>query len=120
MSVNGESGRGRSSAVRQKELLDVVAVGLEHHARAAQLTDLLGGPLDHAVALTRVRRHDLSGTRDLEALLGARLGLHLGHLALLCRRRKSGVARVPDWCSELSVLIEHFAAATAALGRATG
>src|SRR5580658_6698360 len=73
----------KPSAVRQKVLFDVVAVGLEQHIGAAQLADLLLGALDHAVALARLRIEDLSGPRHLEALLGARLGLDLGHLALL-------------------------------------
>src|SRR5580700_6462279 len=71
------------SAVGQKVLFDVVAVGLEQHVGAAQLADLLLGALDHAVALARLRVEDLSGSRHLEALFGARLGLDLGHLALL-------------------------------------
>src|SRR5215472_14136244 len=74
---------GPASAVRQKILLDVVAVGLEQHVGAAQLADLLLGALDHAVTFAGLRVEDLSGPRHLEALLGARLGLHLGHLALL-------------------------------------
>src|ERR1700685_3782129 len=73
------------SAVRQKVLFDVVAVGLEQHVGAAQLANLLLGALDHAMALARLRIEDLSGPRHLEALLGARLGLDLGHLALLRR-----------------------------------
>src|SRR5579871_5937456 len=72
-----------ASAVRQKVFLDVVAVGLEQHVGAAQLTDLLLGALDHAVALARLLIEDLSGPRHLEALFRARLGLDLGHLALL-------------------------------------
>src|ERR1700730_14352382 len=76
---------GRPSAVRQEVFLDVIAVGLEQHVGAAQLADLLFGALDHAVALARLRVEDLSGPRHLEALLGARLGLDLGHLALLWR-----------------------------------
>src|SRR6266516_1358662 len=71
------------SAVGQKVLLDIVAVGLEQHVGAAQLADLLLGPLDHAVALARLRIEDLAGTGHLEALFSARFGLHLGHLALL-------------------------------------
>src|ERR1700688_3859962 len=73
----------RTSAVRQKVLFDSVAVGLEQHIGAAQLADLLLGALDHAVALARLCIEDLSGPRYLEALFGARLGLDLGHLALL-------------------------------------
>src|SRR5580704_15768940 len=77
------------SAIRQKVLFDVVAVGLEQHVGAAQLADLLLGALDHAVALARLRVEDLSGPRHLEALLGARLGLDLGHLALLWREARA-------------------------------
>src|SRR5438067_2989477 len=73
------------SAVGQKVLLDVVTVGLEQHVGAAQLADLLLGPLDHAVALAALGVQHLAGAGDLEALLGARFGLDLGHLALLCR-----------------------------------
>src|SRR5215475_16167607 len=88
------AGGGRVSAVGQKILFHVVAVGLEQHARAAQLADLLVGALDHAVALVRVRRHDFSAAGDLEALFGARFGLQLGHLALLGRpTRKTRVCR---------------------------
>src|SRR5262249_21982808 len=75
------------SAVWQEVFFDVVAVGLEHDARAAQLPNLLGGPLDHAMPLAGVRGHHLAGASNLEALFGARLGLHLGHLALLCRSK---------------------------------
>src|SRR3954452_12445895 len=78
-----ESGRRTRSGVRQEIFLDVVAVGLEQHASAAQLADLLLGPLDHAVALAALGVHHLAGGRHFEALLGARFGLQLGHLALL-------------------------------------
>src|SRR6267154_1557617 len=71
------------SAVRHPVLLDVVAIGLEQRIRPAQLADLLLGPLDHSVTLARVGRHHLAGTGNLEALFSARLGLDLGHLALL-------------------------------------
>src|SRR5258708_16436909 len=71
------------SAVGQEISLDIVAIGLEQDLGAAQLTDLLLGPLDHAVALAGLRKQHLPGRRYLEALLGARLGLELGHLALL-------------------------------------
>src|ERR1700720_4720457 len=40
--------RGSRSGVRQEVFLDVVAVGLEQHAGAAKLTNLLLGPLEHA------------------------------------------------------------------------
>src|SRR5258707_7963352 len=71
------------SAVRQEILDDVVAVGLEHHAGAAVLTDLLLGPLDHAMALAGHRRLHLAAGGNAEALFSARLGLQLGHFALL-------------------------------------
>src|SRR5262245_41898682 len=72
------------SAVGQEVFLDVVAIGLEQDGGPAQLADLLLGPLDHAVALAAVGVEHLAGAGDLEALFGARLGLDLGHLALLC------------------------------------
>src|SRR5580658_4663811 len=84
----------KPSAVRQKVLFDVVAVGLEQHVGAAQLADLLFGTLDHAVALARLRVEDLAGPRHLEALFRARLGLDLGHLALLIMRARAA-ARAP-------------------------
>src|SRR6266850_2079817 len=71
------------SGVRQEILLDVVAVGLEQHAGAAKLTNLLLGPLDHAVALAALGGHHFAGGGHLEALFCARFGLQLGHLALL-------------------------------------
>src|SRR5208282_5511609 len=121
---------GRPSAVRQKIFLDIVAVGLEQHGGAAQLADLLLGALDHAVALARLGIEDLSGRRHLEALLGARLGLDLGHLALLMVARpppypppqtgRVGREHAGDALAN-GVLNEHFAAATAALiSRAAG
>src|ERR1700747_342887 len=82
------------SAVGQKVLLDIVAVGLEQHVGAAQLADLLLGPLDHAVALAGLLVFHLSGRRDFEALLGARFGLDLGHLALLYRSGPTPKGRV--------------------------
>src|SRR5580658_994909 len=78
--------RGGSSArsgVRQEIFLDVVAVGLEQHTRAAKLSDLLLRPLDHAVALAALGVHHFACGSHFEALFGARLGLQLGHLALL-------------------------------------
>src|SRR5438105_5748427 len=71
------------SGVRQEVLLDVVAVGLEQHAGAAELTNLLLRPLDHAVALAALGSHHFAGGSHLEALFSARFGLQLGHLALL-------------------------------------
>src|SRR5262249_3111791 len=82
-----------ASTVGQEILLDVVAVGFEHHPGAAQLTNLFVGALDHPVPLARHRRQHFSGAGDLEALLGARFALHLGHLALLCRQ---SVTDLPD------------------------
>src|ERR1043165_2061655 len=87
--------RERGSGVRQKILLDVVAVGLEQHAGAAQLADLLLGPLDHAVALAALGMHHLAGGGHLEALFSARFGLQLGHLALLLAGNTAGPARAP-------------------------
>src|SRR5882672_4750667 len=77
------------SGVRQEILLDVVAVGLEQHACAAKLTNLLLGPLDHAVALAALGVHHFAGGSHLEALFSARLGLQLGHLALLLPQHES-------------------------------
>src|SRR5690242_7640374 len=71
------------SGVRQEVLLDVVTVGLEQHAGATELTNLLLRPLDHAVTLATLGMHHLAGGGHLETLFGARLGLQLGHLALL-------------------------------------
>src|SRR6204780_5747013 len=108
----------KPSTVRQKVLFDVVAVGLEQHVGAAQLADLLLGALDHAVALARLRVEDLSGPRHLEALLGARLGLDLGHLALLWREARA--LRPPKMLINERCVREHIAAATAALNQPGG
>src|SRR5262249_54633158 len=54
------------------------------------LADLLLGPLDHPMALAGLREQHFSGAGDLEALFGARLGLQLGHLALLWPARMWG------------------------------
>src|SRR3954467_12398951 len=77
------------SGVRQEIFLDVVAVSLEQHAGAAELANLLFGPLDHPVALSALGVHHLAGGTYLEALFGARLGLQLGHLALLLPQHES-------------------------------
>src|SRR4026207_420424 len=87
----GLSGMRARSGVRQEVLLDVVAVGLEQHAGAAELTNLLLGPLDHAVALAALGGQYFAGGSPLEALFSARLGLQLWHLALLCRNTKAPV-----------------------------
>ena len=83
--VPRERGRDdvKTSGVRQEILLDVVAIGLEQHARTSVLTNLLLRPLDHSVALAGVGRHHFACSGHFEALFGARLGLQLGHLALL-------------------------------------
>src|SRR3977135_3663628 len=67
-SAKWDRDRGSRSGVRQEVFLDVVAVGLEQHAGAAKLTNLLLGPLDHAVALAGVGRHHFAGGSHLEAL----------------------------------------------------
>src|SRR5437868_8690787 len=75
--------KAQRSGVRQEVLLDVVAVGLEQHTGTAELANLLFRPLDHAVALALLGVHHFAVGSHLEALFGARLGLQLGHLALL-------------------------------------
>src|SRR5262245_18137432 len=109
------------SVVGQKILLDLVAVGLEQHRGAAQLADLLLGALDHAVTLAGLLVKHLPAGGHLEALLGGGLGLELGHLALLCGSSRGRRPGWPDF-ARWSVLIEHFAVATAALsaGRRKG
>src|SRR5262249_14323550 len=85
------------SIVGQKKFLDLIAVGLEQHGGAAQLSDLLVGALDHAVALAGllIQHHPTGG--HFEALFGAGFGLELGHLALLCA---AGMKRAPAaFCS---------------------
>src|SRR5260370_41939475 len=77
------------SGVRKEIFLDVMAVGLEQHAGAAELTNLLLRPLDHAMALAALGGHHFAGGSHLEALFGARLGLQLGHLALLSPQYES-------------------------------
>src|SRR6478672_5014245 len=95
-----------NSAVRQEIFDDVVAVGLEHDAGAAVLADLLLGALDHAVAFAGHGRFHPAAGRDLEALLGARLGLDLGHFALLqVRHRTQAKGPVPPENARMSVLI---------------
>src|SRR5215471_3848412 len=102
------------SAVGQIVLFDLVAVGLEQHRGAAQLADLLLGALDHAVTLAGLLVEHLPARGHLEALLGAGLGLELGHLALLCGSSRGRGPGWPDF-ARWSVLIGHFAVATAAL-----
>src|SRR4051812_21529050 len=99
MAARTRPGLKRSSrtllSVRQEILLDVVAVGLEQHAGAAQLADLLLGPLDHAVALAALGVHHLAGGGHLEALFSARFGLQLGHLALLLAGNGKAPVKAP-------------------------
>src|SRR6478752_1228103 len=99
-------GQGRSG-IGQIILLDLVAVGLEQHRGAAQLADLLFGPFDHPVTLVGLLIKHLPAGRHLEALFGARLGLELGHLALLCGDSHGLMSGRPDF-ARLSVLIVHF------------
>ena len=61
--------------------LDKPGIARCQNHRAALIADLLVGTLDHAMALAGGTRLDLAGRGDLEALLGRRLGLHLGHFA---------------------------------------
>src|SRR3954468_19277325 len=92
--------RAAPLAVGQKKLDDVFAVSLEHHAGTAVLANLFLGPLDHAVALAGHRRLHLATGRDLEALFSARLGLQLGHFALLQSAASGrGKEPVPPDCS---------------------
>src|ERR1043166_559972 len=88
--------RERGSGVRQEILLDVVAVGLEQYAGAAQLPDLFFGPLDHAVAFAALGMHHLAGGSHLEALFSARFGLQLGHLDLLLAGNMTAPAKAPS------------------------
>src|SRR5262249_48703091 len=74
-----ESRNRDCSAVRQEVLLDVIAVCLEQRRCPAEVADLLGRAADHHVPLALLSMHHLAGAGDLEALLGAALGLHLGH-----------------------------------------
>src|ERR1700730_8113138 len=98
----------RRSAVGQEKLFDVVAVGFEHHPRAAVIADLLVGPLDHTVTLAGLRRQHLAAAGYLEALLRARLGLDLGHLALLRRLmpRQKTASCPPRWRSRMSLALD--------------
>src|SRR5882762_9161298 len=95
------------SAVGHPVLFDFLAVGLEQHIGATQLADLLLGPLDHAVTLARVGRHHLAGTGNLEALFSARLGLDLGHLALLYGRKREPKARFTGVMLKIERVLRH-------------
>src|SRR6185295_17938044 len=72
----------------------VVAVGLEQHPRAAEIADLLGSAPDHHVAFAALSVLDLAARGHLESLLGAALGLELGHFASLrleLKQRRHGM-----------------------------
>src|SRR5689334_13691490 len=101
--------RALGSAVRQPVLLHVVAVRLEQDVGAAKVPDLLLRALDHAVALARLGVNHFSAAGHLEALLGAGLGLHLGHL-LSSRRMEDRAPEAP-----IAPVRLRFRPATAAL-----
>ena len=63
-------------------LADHPCIGFRHHHGAAGLADELVRPLDHAVALAGLSDLHLAGSGQFEALLRARIGLHLGHLLI--------------------------------------
>ena len=69
-------------AVWQEELPDVAAIGFTEHGGAARIANKLRRALDHPVPFSGLLHLDLTGGRELEALLGAALGLDLGHFAL--------------------------------------
>src|SRR4029079_3718294 len=91
LSANGRSGVG------QIILFDLVAVGLEQHRGAAQLAGLLFGPFDHPVTLVGLLIKHLPAGRPTAPLFGARLGLELGHLALLCGNSHGQMSGRPDF-----------------------
>src|SRR5438477_9180455 len=72
-----------SSAVHEKIFFDDFGVGLGQEFRAAMLALHLLRPVDQAVALARGVHPHLAGGGEREALLGAALGLHLGHFGFL-------------------------------------
>ena len=94
---------------------DALAVGLEQHVGAAQLADLLLGPLDHAVTFARMGRQHLAGAGHLEALFRARFGLQLGHFALLYGPETRANGPVHRHTLEIERVHEARFAATAAL-----
>src|SRR6478609_11911170 len=65
--------------VRQ-ELLDLLLLGLVDHLGAAQAALALGGLVAEEVALVRLLVLEVALGGHLEALLGARMGLHLRHV----------------------------------------
>jgi hypothetical protein len=73
-------GRG-TSAVRQTEFYDLVAIAFEQHGGAAQIPNLLIGPFDHSVAFAPLRIEHLACRGDLETLFGGGFGFKFGHFA---------------------------------------
>src|SRR5262245_65981782 len=71
------------AAIGQEILLHDLGVFVRQNHGPARGPDEPVGTLDHAVTLARGLAFDLAARRDLEALLGAALGLELGHLASL-------------------------------------
>jgi hypothetical protein len=72
---------GNRLAVGQKIFYDVITIAFEHDRGAAQVPDLLIGPLDHPVALASLSVEHLACRGDLKPLFGARFGLQLSHFA---------------------------------------
>src|SRR5262249_42014515 len=71
-----------SSTVGQEVALHVLGVRGMHDLGAAMLALHLLRAIDETVSLARRVHAHLAGGGEREALLGAALGLHLGHLAL--------------------------------------
>src|SRR5215467_9775457 len=90
-----------SSAVHEKVFLDDLGVGLGEQLRAAVLALHLLRPVDQAVALARGIHPHLAGGGEREALLGAALGLHLGHFGFL---GVSGFSRPRGWACPIEAL----------------
>jgi hypothetical protein len=68
------------SAIRQKIFYDVITIAFEHDRGAAQVPDLLVGPLNHPVTLAPLRIEHLACRGDLKPLFGAGFGFQLGHM----------------------------------------
>src|SRR5215467_11824258 len=66
--------------------LDDPRIAVAQHHGAARVAHELGRAFDHAVTLALGLNLYLARAGHLEALLGAALGLQLGHFALLLRR----------------------------------
>src|ERR1700760_2708037 len=71
----------RLQAVRQEEPPYFLGVLVGHHFHAPALLAHVGRTLGHAVTLVGRLELHLAGRGQREALLGAALGLHLGHFA---------------------------------------